>query len=196
MILLAVPSANALMFSDLDWTGYGNDSNFVTFSSGDTGLGYDIGFISLGGDLTWNPNDGGIGIGDDEITGSHNALVMLFSEPVHIATFELVDLFNEGYLEWGFYLYDSNFGDGLSLDGAGIFEASLDQMIGGEGPDAGMYSLDIDDHVQGILFSSLGKQNDYALAGYTTPVPEPSTIFMLGLGMFGLAGLGRKKFKN
>ena len=29
LFLLAVPSANALMFSDLDWTGYGNDSNFV-----------------------------------------------------------------------------------------------------------------------------------------------------------------------
>ena len=29
---------------------------------------------------------------------------------------------------------------------------------------------------------------------FLTPVPEPATIFMFGLGLIGLAGLGRKKF--
>ena len=189
-----VSPAWALMFSDLNWAGYSNDRNAVTFSDSDTGLGYDIGFASFGGDITWNPNDGGIGIGDDEITGSRNALLMWFSKPVHIATFELVDLFYEGYSEKGFYLYDSDLGDGLSLYGAGIFQASLDQWIGGEGPDAGSYSIGIDDQVQGVVFSAIGSRNDYALAGYTTPVPEPSTMLLLGLGMLGLAGIGRKRF--
>ena len=43
---------------------------------------------------------------------------------------------------------------------------------------------------------------DYGLSHYTewnaggggTPVPEPATIFLLGSGLIGLAGLGRKRF--
>lgn len=31
---------------------------------------------------------------------------------------------------------------------------------------------------------------------YNEPVPEPSTIFLMGLGLVGLAGLGRKKFRK
>jgi hypothetical protein len=83
------------------------------------------------------------------------------------------------------------------LDGGfGSFEASLLAAIGGEGPLAGAYSLGINDRVQGIGFiGALSSRNDDAVAGYSTPVPEPSTILLLGIGMAGLARLGRRKLK-
>jgi PEP-CTERM motif len=163
-------------------------------------LGYDIHFLALGGELTWNANDGGVG--DDEITGGREALLIWYSKPIMVSTFELVDLFNEGpdnnsYRDAGFYGFDSDFSSGLSLDGFGSFEADLWQSIGGEGPDAGSYTVGINNQVQGIaFFAALNAVNDYAVAGYTTPVPEPSTVLLLGLGLVGLAGFGRKKFKK
>jgi len=32
--------------------------------------------------------------------------------------------------------------------------------------------------------------------GEASPVPEPTTLVLLGSGLVGLAGLGRKKFKK
>ena len=197
-----IPSTQALMFSDLNWNGYSNNNYHKSFAGGDTGLDYDIHFLALGGKLTWNSNDGGIGVGDDEITGGREALLIWYSKPLYISTFELVDLFHEGpadsrYQEAGFYGFDSDFGDGLTLDGFGYFEANLWQAIGGEGPDAGSFTVGIDGQVQGIaFFAGLNANNDYAVAGYSTPVPEPSTVLLLGLGLVGLAGLGRKGFKK
>jgi hypothetical protein len=38
--------------------------------------------------------------------------------------------------------------------------------------------------------------DDFAVRVDVAPVPEPSTMVLMGLGLVGLAGLGRKKFRK
>jgi len=49
-----------------------------------------------------------------------------------------------------------------------------------------------------VEISSFGfnevKQIDFSYAEGVTPIPEPTTMFLLGSGLLGLAGYGRKKF--
>jgi hypothetical protein len=46
----------------------------------------------------------------------------------------------------------------------------------------------------GLYWASATCANDYVKG--TAPVPEPATMFLLGSGLIGLAGLARKKFKK
>ena len=76
----------------------------------------------------------------------------------------------------------------FNLQGGGTFADVLSEL--------GDSSLRIGIHVQG--FASGGSEafvNDGPTNGNgTTPVPEPATMLLLGSGLIGLAGYGRKKF--
>ncbi len=68
----------------------------------------------------------------------------------------------------------------LVLDGIGT--------LSGNGFDetAGRWSMSIDDYSQSFGFSS----------GTAAPVPEPATLFLIGTGLVGIAGVSRKKLKK
>jgi hypothetical protein len=46
-----------------------------------------------------------------------------------------------------------------------------------------------------VVSAVFGDETGTAISGFI-PVPEPSSILLMGVGMVGLAGLGRKKFKR
>jgi hypothetical protein len=71
--------------------------------------------------------------------------------------------------------------DQINFDGLGsLFGNGFDDTIGS-------WRMSIDAHSTSFSFSS----------GTTAaPVPEPATILLLGLGLTGIAGFGRKKLKN
>ncbi len=77
-----------------------------------------------------------------------------------------------------FHLVATDFGEG-SLMLTALFEA------GSYGIDAHMYSS--------VFASSI--LNDIGSGG-AAPVPEPSTMVLMGLGLVGLAGYGRKRLKH
>jgi hypothetical protein len=45
-------------------------------------------------------------------------------------------------------------------------------------------------------FNHSGNGESGYIAQNTAPVPEPATMILLGIGLIGLAGYGRKKFNN
>ena len=93
-------------------------------------------------------------------------------------------------------------------------------------PDLNIYSIDVfslmDEFINGgyfdnttnMLIANLGSNESYlfwddihpttyahsliadAVYAKVAPVPEPSTIVLMGLGLVGLAGMGRKKFRK
>jgi hypothetical protein len=90
---------------------------------------------------------------------------------------------------------------GGNLIGSGAYTTGLtDDEVDRLGGSHNALSVDLGFLSPGTEFTAhlaLGCGNDNLMgAGSTPPVPEPSTVLLLGAGLIGLVGLGRKKARR
>jgi hypothetical protein len=95
--------------------------------------------------------------------------------------------FDDEYFTTAFYARRQNMGQPMGIDVGD--SATFTFIADGDVLDA-MVSLDL----QIFIDVQSGGSNDTYLASIApTPTPEPATMLLLGAGLIGIAGLGRKK---
>jgi hypothetical protein len=137
----------------------------------------------------------------DEIEGPDERLHLSFSSDVQLTGLLVTDLFNEpfndgggSYLERGSYSFDNvNWTH---------FAANAAQTPGTNG-ELYISLLASPPTITDLWFMSLGlvdcgnEDHEFSVAQIeVNTVPEPATMLLLGSGLIGIAGFGRKKFSK
>jgi hypothetical protein len=190
----------------VDFTNFALSGNIVGSPYTDNLSGsITITFENVSGNYLWWDNKDGFGIYDpgyenDEIE-SPEKMRISFSTAVYVDYFDLTDLFYEGspgyeYEEIGWYNFNGEF------DTSKIVFSQTDHLKKPWPTSNGEYRLDINQIISEIWFSSPGiencfKNHEFSVAGVeVSPIPEPATMLLLGSGLIGLAGIGRRKFNK
>jgi hypothetical protein len=111
----------------------------------------------------------------------------------------IADVFNGRTAGWGV----TNTGpDGFWGDLEWVADSADDHWVSSsyinEGDENLTMTFNFDQHFRNDNATSMwmGGVGAWAVTNNVAPVPEPSTIVLMGLGLVGLAGFGRKKFKK
>jgi hypothetical protein len=190
LLLAGTAAAFTVDFRDAAFSG----ANYKTsFTTGVDGLAVTLKAGPYGARLYQDSIDG-LGIrysyDKDEIEGSER-LRILFSAPVFLSSALITDIFNEGYLERGYY----------QLNGAGSwvgFHADPSQTWRTNGELELLFDSSI--LVNSIAFKAPGwlpfkhQAHEFSVAAIeVNAVPIPAAAWLLGAGLAGLVALRRKR---
>ena len=197
------------IFSVLTWNGsaFGYSVSMVNFGSDDvSNIQVMVDDIAGGAKITVDVSSGPI-IAD--ITGVFFDLQPPFVDPTKIGSLSPSFAYNEKEGAVSKAPNNSNMGGSISAFDVGVAigatglsdKGSPDDFqtvmfsVFGEGLDASDFTrLGVRLQSVGTAGSSRGGSAKYV--GTPNPVPESTTAILLGMGLIGLAGLGRKKFRK
>jgi hypothetical protein len=165
---------------------------FNSFSGGTQPYGLDMD-SALGLNLTWNSGDNGHPAYTFNSSNSSD-----FDAIATKLTDGNIDLLTYGHLFHMEFAPTDFIGGASTGPDNGLLEINND--LSGYIIDS--IALDLDELTFSITeFDTTGRldyfiEAEWQIYGHAKPVPEPSTLLLLGSGLVGLVGFGRKKFKK